>query len=103
MSAYLLQAEDVTIQGEGVTIAPFSCALAVAANSPVDASTQAPSSLFAHSLDVGFNMLVCRKEDMRCSNESSPRLRPCDRPAAAPCYALPLDERATVVRPGSSG
>jgi peptide/nickel transport system ATP-binding protein len=50
MSAYLLQAEDVTIQGEGVTIAPFSCTLAAGSRLTLLGETGSGKSLLAQAI-----------------------------------------------------
>ncbi len=50
MSAYLLQAEDVTIQGEGVTIAPFSCALEAGSRLTLLGETGSGKSLLAQAI-----------------------------------------------------
>ncbi|MCE8034881.1 ATP-binding cassette domain-containing protein [Halomonas sp. MCCC 1A11057] len=50
MSAYLLQAEDITIQGEGVTIAPFSCALAAGGRLTLLGETGSGKSLIAQAI-----------------------------------------------------
>lgn len=73
MSAYLLQAEDVTIQGEGVTIAPFSCALEAGSRLTLLGETGSGKSLLAQAimgtLPRGLSArgrLRHRRRDLRC-------------------------------------
>ncbi len=50
MSTYLLQAEGVTIQGEGVTIVPFSCALKAGGRLTLLGETGSGKSLIAQAI-----------------------------------------------------
>lgn len=50
MSAYLLQAEGVTIRGEGVTIAPFSCSLEAGGRLTLLGETGSGKSLIAQAI-----------------------------------------------------
>ncbi|WP_111414343.1 ABC transporter ATP-binding protein [Billgrantia lactosivorans] len=50
MSVYLLQAEDLSIQGEGVTIAPFSCALEAGGRLTLLGETGSGKSLIAQAI-----------------------------------------------------